>query len=150
MAEFSLELSEDHLTLQKWVHDFAESVIRPAAAEWDQREETPWPILEEAAKVGLYGWEFLAEIMMNDQTGLSTPVAMEELFWGDAGIGNGDHGGPGLAAAGDRRVGHQRAGDGVGAPVATAPPMTSSSAPSPPANPTPVSDVAAYRTQCRV
>ena len=99
MAEFSLELSEDHLTLQKWVHDFAESVIRPAAAEWDQREETPWPILEEAAKVGLYGWEFLAEIMMNDQTGLSTPVAMEELFWGDAGIGMAIMG-SGLAAAG--------------------------------------------------
>ncbi len=99
MAEFSLELSEDHLTLQKWVHDFAESVIRPAAAEWDQREETPWPILQEAAEVGLYGWEFLAEIMMNDQSGLSTPVAMEELFWGDAGIGMAIMG-SGLAAAG--------------------------------------------------
>ena len=99
MTEFSLELSEDHTTLQKWVHDFAETVVRPAAAEWDQREETPWPVLEEAAKIGLYGWEFLAEIMLNDQTGLSTPVAMEELFWGDAGIGMAIMG-SGLAAAG--------------------------------------------------
>lgn len=99
MAEFSLALNEDQVQLQKWVHDFAEDVIRPAAPEWDQREETPWPILEEAAKIGLYGWEFLAEIMMNDQTGLSTPVAMEELFWGDAGIGMAIMG-SGLAAAG--------------------------------------------------
>ncbi|MGI9613708.1 MAG: acyl-CoA dehydrogenase family protein [Acidimicrobiales bacterium] len=106
MGTFSLELSEDHLTLQKWVHDFAEDVVRPAAAEWDQREETPWPILEEAAKIGLYGWEFLAEIMMNDQTGLSTPVALEELFWGDAGIGMAIMG-SGLAAAGIAASGTQ-------------------------------------------
>jgi acyl-CoA dehydrogenase len=99
MAEFSLQLSEDQLQLQKWIHDFAEDVVRPAGAEWDRREETPWPILAEAAKIGLYGWEFLAEIMMNDKTGLSAPVAMEELFWGDAGIGMAIMG-SGLAAAG--------------------------------------------------
>ncbi len=99
MSDFSLALSEDQLQLQKWVHDFAEDVIRPAAAEWDQREETPWPILEQAAEVGLYGWEFMAEIMRGDPTGLSTPVALEELFWGDAGIGLAIMG-SGLAAAG--------------------------------------------------
>ena len=41
MAEFSLDLNEDQLQLQKWVHDFAENVIRPAGHEWDEREETP-------------------------------------------------------------------------------------------------------------
>ena len=50
MGEFSLELNEDQLQIQKWVHDFAEEVIRPAGAEWDEREETPWPIIEEAAQ----------------------------------------------------------------------------------------------------
>ncbi len=99
MSEFSLELNEDQLQLQKWVHDFAENVIRPAAHEWDEREETPWPILEEAAKIGLYGWEFMAELLMNDPTGLSSPVALEELFWGDAGIGMSIMA-SGLAAAG--------------------------------------------------
>ncbi len=99
MTGFSLRLNEDQLQLQKWVHDFAEDVIRPAAAEWDQREETPWPILEQAAEIGLYSWEFLAEIMMNDPTGLSSPVALEELFWGDAGIGMAIMA-SGLAAAG--------------------------------------------------
>jgi alkylation response protein AidB-like acyl-CoA dehydrogenase len=99
MTEFSLALNEDQLQLQKWVHDFADNVIRPAAHEWDEREETPWPILEEAAKIGLYGWEFMAELMMNDPTGLSSPVALEELFWGDAGIGMSIMA-SGLAAAG--------------------------------------------------
>ena len=41
MADFSLDLNEDQLQIQKWVHDFAEDVVRPAAPEWDEREETP-------------------------------------------------------------------------------------------------------------
>jgi acyl-CoA dehydrogenase len=86
--EFSLHLSEEQRELQSWVHGFAEQVIRPAAAEWDEREETPWPIIEEAAKIGLYGFEFLANTY-NDASGLSTCIAMEELFWGDAGIAMG-------------------------------------------------------------
>ena len=49
MTDFSLDLNEDQLQLQKWVHDFAEGVMRPAGHEWDEREETPWPIIEEAA-----------------------------------------------------------------------------------------------------
>ena len=32
-GNFSLELNEDQIQLQKWVHDFAEDVIRPAAEE---------------------------------------------------------------------------------------------------------------------
>ena len=86
-SEFSLALNDDQLQVQKWVHGFAEEVVRPAAAEWDEREETPWPIIEEAAKIGLYGMDFMANAMMGDPTGLTLPVAMEELFWGDAGIG---------------------------------------------------------------
>ena len=60
MSEFSLELSEDVQQVQKWVHDFAENVVRPAAHEWDEREESPWPIIQEAAKIGLYSFDFMA------------------------------------------------------------------------------------------
>ncbi len=86
MADFSLDLNEDQLQLQKWIHDFAEDVVRPAAAEWDEREETPWPLIEEAAKNGLYSWDFLLNAF-SDPTGLTLVVVAEELFWGDAGIG---------------------------------------------------------------
>jgi len=99
VTEFSMALSEDQITLQKWVHDFAETVIRPAGEEWDEREEFPYPIVKQAAEIGLYGWEFMAELMLNDPTGLSMPVAIEEMFWGDAGIGMAIMG-SGLAAAG--------------------------------------------------
>ena len=69
MGDFSLALNEDQLQIQKWVHEFAERTIRPAAAEWDEREETPWPIIQEAAKIGLYGWESMAQFFA-DPTGL--------------------------------------------------------------------------------
>ena len=59
-APFSLELSQDQRDIRDWVHGFAERVVRPAAAEWDEREETPWPMIAEAAKIGLYGYEALA------------------------------------------------------------------------------------------
>jgi alkylation response protein AidB-like acyl-CoA dehydrogenase len=85
MPDFSMDLNEDQLTLQKWVHDFAEQTIRPVASEWDEREETPWPVIEEAAKVGLYSLDFVADAF-SDPLGLKMVLALEELAWGDAGI----------------------------------------------------------------
>jgi alkylation response protein AidB-like acyl-CoA dehydrogenase len=85
MSDFSLDLNEDQLQIQKWVHDFARDVIRPAGPEWDEREETPWPIIEEAARIGLYSWEFVASAF-SDTTGLTLALVSEELCWGDAGI----------------------------------------------------------------
>ena len=99
MAEFSLELNDDQKQIRDWVHEFAATVLRPNGEEWDEREETPWPIIQEAAKIGLYGTDFMAQAMMGDPTGLTMPVAMEELFWGDAGIALSIFG-SGLAAAG--------------------------------------------------
>ncbi len=83
---FSLELTQDQRDIRDWVHGFAKDVVRPAAAEWDEREETPWPIIQEAAKIGLYGFEGIAQFHA-DPSGLMMAIANEELFWGDAGIG---------------------------------------------------------------
>src|SRR5438132_3179025 len=78
-------LGPDQVAIRDWVRDFAVRVVRPAAEEWDEREETPWPILQEAAKIGLYGFEFLVNTW-SDMSGLSLPLVNEELFWGDGGI----------------------------------------------------------------
>jgi alkylation response protein AidB-like acyl-CoA dehydrogenase len=83
---FTLDLSDDVREMRDWVHEFALNTMRPAAAEWDEREETPWPILEEASKIGLYSLDFFGAQWF-EPTGLGTPVAFEEIFWGDAGIG---------------------------------------------------------------
>lgn len=85
MSDFSLDLNEDQLQIKEWVHGFAKDVMRPVAAEWDEREETPWPVIEEAAKIGLYSWESVANFF-GDPTGLTFPIVSEEMCWGDAGM----------------------------------------------------------------
>jgi acyl-CoA dehydrogenase len=83
---FSLELSQDQKDIREWAHGFAEQTVRPAAHEWDEKEEFPWPVVQEAAKIGLYGFEAIAQFW-SDPSGLTFPLVNEELFWGDAGIG---------------------------------------------------------------
>ncbi|MGW1278774.1 acyl-CoA dehydrogenase family protein [Streptomyces tsukubensis] len=85
MADFTLELNDEQKQVRDWLHGFASDVMRPAAAEWDEREETPWPVIQEAARIGIYSLDFYARQYF-DPTGLGIPLAMEELFWGDAGI----------------------------------------------------------------
>jgi len=85
-VSFTLELSEEQQALREKTHEFARDVIRPAAAEYDRAQELPWPILQEAARQGLYQWELYAELA-TDPTGLSLPILMEELFWDVPGSG---------------------------------------------------------------
>ncbi|RZT17548.1 alkylation response protein AidB-like acyl-CoA dehydrogenase [Kribbella sp. VKM Ac-2569] len=84
-STFSLAINDDQREIRDWAHTFAADVIRPAAAEWDEREQTPWPIIQEAAKVGIYGLDMNINLFV-DPTGLLMPLVHEELFWGDAGI----------------------------------------------------------------
>src|ERR1700758_4365344 len=72
--------------LARRTHEFAEEVIRPVALHYDQRQEFPWPVLEEAAQRGFYSPLFYRDLI-GDPTGISLPMFMEELFWGCAGIG---------------------------------------------------------------
>jgi alkylation response protein AidB-like acyl-CoA dehydrogenase len=83
-VDFSL--SEEHVELQKWAHEFAEKEIRPAAAEYDESEEFPWPVLKKAAEAGLYSVDIYLQ-SQQDSSGLTLPIVMEETFWGCAGIG---------------------------------------------------------------
>lgn len=94
---FSLQPSDDVIEVRDWVHQFAAEVIRPAAAEWDEREQTPWPIIQEAAKIGLYSPELFGT-QAAEPSGLGMLTVFEELFWGDAGIALSIMG-TGLAAA---------------------------------------------------
>jgi alkylation response protein AidB-like acyl-CoA dehydrogenase len=83
-VDFSL--SEEHVELQKWAREFAEKEIRPAAAEYDESEEFPWPVLKKAAEAGLYSVDIYLQ-SQQDSSGLTLPIVMEETFWGCAGIG---------------------------------------------------------------
>jgi acyl-CoA dehydrogenase len=83
---FELELTPAQHDLVERTHRFAAEVVRPVAAEYDQSEEFPWPVLERAAEEGFYNALFYRDLIA-DPTGLSLPLFMEELFWGCAGIG---------------------------------------------------------------
>ena len=134
-STFSMELSQDQLDIRDWVHGFAENVVRPAAAEWDEREETPWPVIQEAAKIGLYGFEGLAQFWA-DPSGLTLPIVNEELFWGDAGIGMSIFG-TSLAVAAHLRQRHARSARRVGPAVLRHARGPQGRAPSAPPSPTP-------------
>ena len=83
---FDLTPTSAQHDLARRTHQFAEDCIRPVAAEYDHRQEFPWPVLEEAAQRGFYSPLFYRDLI-GDPTGLSLPLFMEELFWGCAGIG---------------------------------------------------------------
>ena len=78
-------LTEEQVELQKWAHEFAEKEIRPVAAEYDETEEFPWPVVKKAAEVGLYSLDFYVETGQ-DQSGITMPMVLEELTWGCDGI----------------------------------------------------------------
>ncbi|MBC7631622.1 acyl-CoA dehydrogenase family protein [Aeromicrobium sp.] len=80
------DLPPDIVEARDWAHGFAEKYVRPVAAEYDEREEMPWTVIEEAAKAGLYTPDFALQIFA-DPTGLLQPVVAEEIFWGDGGMG---------------------------------------------------------------
>ncbi|MDQ3962669.1 MAG: acyl-CoA dehydrogenase family protein [Actinomycetota bacterium] len=79
-------LTEEQIELKKWAHEFAEKEIRPVAAEYDETEEFPWPVLKKAAEAGLYSLDIYLQ-SQQDPSGLTLPLIMEETFWGCAGIG---------------------------------------------------------------
>jgi acyl-CoA dehydrogenase len=83
------QLSEEHLTVKKWAHEFAEQEVRPVAPQYDETEDFPWPVVKKAAEIGLYSLDFYTEMVGQDNTGLTMPIVQEELAWGCAGIGLG-------------------------------------------------------------
>jgi len=81
------KLSDEQRELQAWAHEFAEKEIRPVAAEYDEKEEMPWPVLQKAAKVGLMSSSIPEEYGGGGVTSaVSQLLIAEELAWGCAGI----------------------------------------------------------------
>src|SRR6266540_3864439 len=53
-AMIGFTLDEDQVAAQKWVREFAQKEIRPAAPHYDETEEIPWPVLKKAAQIGRF------------------------------------------------------------------------------------------------
>ena len=79
-------LTDEQKELQKLARRFAKEQIVPVAAEYDAREEVPWPIVEKLHQVGL-----LNAIIPEEYGGLGLGmldevIIGEELAWGCMGI----------------------------------------------------------------
>ena len=86
------ELSEASRMIQQVAHRFAAEEIRPAAPEFDEREEFPWEIARKGAAIGLSGAAWGGPGLNGagaDDPGIANLVMAEELAWGCAGFATG-------------------------------------------------------------
>lgn len=85
----SFQLSEEQAQMRQVAHQFAKAEIRPVAATYDEREETPWPVLQQAAKMGLTSYRYPERYGGGGIESLLTACLItEELSWGCSGIAN--------------------------------------------------------------
>jgi alkylation response protein AidB-like acyl-CoA dehydrogenase len=83
--DFSLTPEQEEI--QALAHQFAEQEIRPVAADYDDREETPWEVIRKAHEVGLGAAASLPTLYGGGGLDpLTQLLVTEELAWGDAGI----------------------------------------------------------------
>ena len=85
MIEFAL--TDEQREFRDLAHRFAEKEMRPAAAEYDEREEMAWEVLKKAAQVGLMSYPIPEEYGGGGADSvLMRCIVDEELFWGCGGM----------------------------------------------------------------
>ncbi len=83
--DFSLSAEQEQI--RALAHRFAEEEIRPAAAHFDELEETPWELIRRAQALGLGAGSALPTAYGGGGLDpLTQLLVLEELAWGDAGI----------------------------------------------------------------
>lgn len=80
------ELSEDQQMIQDLARQFAEKVIRPVAAEYDEKEELPWDVVPQAHATGMLNLDIPEEYGGQGLDHLTTAIVVEELAAACAGI----------------------------------------------------------------
>jgi acyl-CoA dehydrogenase len=81
------DITQEQKDLRDLVHEFAVDVIRPAAPEYDEKEETPWPVMQQAHELGLDTYAYPEEFGGGGVSDMVTQmIVTEELTWGCAGI----------------------------------------------------------------
>lgn len=96
MVDF--RLTEEQKQIRKLARSFAENVIIPAAAEYDEKEEIPWHIVHKAHELGLMNLTVPEEYGGQGLDHMTEAIIAEELAYGCLGI-NGTFGANGLALA---------------------------------------------------
>jgi acyl-CoA dehydrogenase len=81
------DLSDEQEQLKGEVRRFAENEVRPVATQYDVEETYPWPVIEEAAEMGLLGAGIPFEYGAGRYDTLDLCLVIEELFAADPGVG---------------------------------------------------------------
>ncbi|MFB6268253.1 MAG: acyl-CoA dehydrogenase family protein [Halodesulfurarchaeum sp.] len=81
------DLTEEQQAIRDEVRRFAENEIEPVATEYDEAEEYPHDLMDEAAKMGLTGANIPMEYGGAGYSPLEVAIIIEELFAVDPGIG---------------------------------------------------------------
>lgn len=81
------QLSEEQEQMRQLARRFARQEIRPVAADYDESEETPWPVIQKAGSIGLTSYQYPEEYGGGGMNSiLSACLVAEELSWGCLGI----------------------------------------------------------------
>jgi len=91
-------LTEEQEQIRKLARSFAKNEIIPAAAEYDEKEEIPWHIVDKAFELGLMNLTVPEEYGGQGLDHITEAIIAEELAYGCLGI-NGTFGANGLALA---------------------------------------------------
>ena len=81
------DLSEEEQALSDMVRDFADTVVAPAAYEYDTKRELPYEIIAEMGRMGLFGLPFPVEYGGQGKTYMQLCLAIEQLSRADQSIG---------------------------------------------------------------
>jgi len=79
-------LSDEQLELKDLTHQFAVQEMRPVAAEYDEKNEFPYPVMEKAFEMGLLTSGIPLEYGGTGFSQLQNAICCEELSWGCTGM----------------------------------------------------------------
>src|SRR5579859_5581174 len=80
----SLYFSDHHLQVREMVRDFARSVVRPTARQYDLESRFPWDNIKQMAELGLFGIPWPEELGGSGMDYLSYIIVIHELAKVDA------------------------------------------------------------------
>lgn len=93
-----IDFTPEQLKLQNEVRDFADTVVAPAAYEYDTKRELPYDIIATMGEMGLFGLPFPKEYGGQGKTYVDLCIAIEQLSRADQSIGVTLEAGVGLGA----------------------------------------------------
>jgi acyl-CoA dehydrogenase len=84
---FDFSFTPEQEEIRKLAHEFAVNEMRPVAADYDEKEETPWAVMQKAHDLGLDAASGFPEEYGGGGIDLMTSLILtEQMAWGDAGI----------------------------------------------------------------